>query len=405
MNYFTVLEELKAHGQEQLLDYYGELSEEKKSFLLKRCKEIDFSVLDAKEEGSRKIGKLAPADTLSLSEIKENGKKYREVGLRVISEGKVAAVLLAGGQGSRLGSSAPKGMYDMGLTRELSIFACQMENVKQTAAEAGYDFHLFVMTSEINDKQTREFFEQKGYFGYNKQKIHFFIQDMTPACSFEGKVLLSEKHSPALVPNGNGGWYTSLLNGGYGALLKEEGIKWLNVYGVDNVLQKICDPVFVGATTLSGVSCSGKVVNKSYPSEKVGVLCKEDGVPTVIEYIDMPEELQNMRDGDGQLTYRAGVILNYLFSVEKLNAVCGGKLPYHVQRKKVAYIESGELVQPTEPNAYKFELLAVDLVKLMGSCLAFEVEREKEFAPVKNATGVDSVDSARELLVKNGVKL
>lgn len=406
MDYNSTLAMLKPLNQEHLLEYYGELTIEEQKVLLSEIAKTDFSVLDSiKEEEEKRIGVLTPADTLSISSIESNKAEYEKAGLQAIKSGKVAAVLLAGGQGSRLGSSAPKGMFNMGVTRELSIFACQMENIKQVAAKAGFNFHLFVMTSTINDRQTRDFFAEKNYFGYEKERIHFFIQEMTPACSFDGKVLLSEKHLPALVPNGNGGWYSSLLKSGWGKLLKSEGIEWLNVYGVDNVLQKICDPVFVGATLAFGVNCSGKVVNKAYPEEKVGVLCKEDGQPAVIEYIDMPEELQFKRDADGQLTFRAGVILNYLFSVKKLDEVCGDKLPYHIARKKVNYIANGKLVQPEQPNAYKFELLAVDLVKLMGSCLAYEVEREKEFAPVKNATGVDSVDTARELLVKNGVQL
>lgn len=405
MDYVSTLTRLKAYNQEQLLFYYEQLNEEQKGVLLSQIEKIDFSVLDSiKERAEKTTGKLTPVDTLSLEDIQANKGEYEKAGLQAIKQGKVAAVLLAGGQGSRLGSSAPKGTYNIGITRELSIFACQMENIKSVAKKAGYNFHLFVMTSDINDKQTRDFFKEKNYFGYEREKIHFFIQDLTPACSFDGKVLLSQKHLPALVPNGNGGWYVSLLNGGYRDLLKKEGIEWLNVYGVDNVLQKICDPVFIGATLSFGVKCSSKVVNKTDPEEKVGVLCKEDGVPTVIEYTEIGEN-RYARDKDGKLTFRAGVILNYLFSVEKLDEICGSKLPYHIAEKKVEYIKDGRLLSPEQPNAYKFELLAVDLIKLMGNCLAFEVVREKEFAPVKNAKGVDSVDTARELLKLNGIKL
>lgn len=409
MDYASTLALLKAKNQQQLLDYYDELSEQRKEILLSQIEKIDFKTLedilgDIKHSKERRIGKLAPADTLDIPSIEKNRAIYEEVGCRAIKQGKVAAVLLAGGQGSRLGISAPKGTYNIGISRELSIFGCQMENIKSVAEKVGYNFHLFVMTSEINDRQTRDFFADNEYFGYDKGKIHFYVQDVTPACSFDGKILLAEKHLPALVPNGNGGWYVSLLNSGYGKLLKSEGIEWLNVYGVDNVLQKICDPVFVGATLSAGVNCASKVVNKTNPEEKVGVLCKEDGVPTVIEYTEIGEN-KNARNADGQLTFRAGVILNYLFSVKKLDGVCGDKLPYHVAEKKVSFIKDGKPYSPEKPNAYKFELLAVDLVALMGNCLAFEVEREKEFAPVKNAVGADSVETARELLKLNGVEL
>lgn len=406
MDYASTLARLKSINQEHLLAYYDELDEEKKAILLSRIEKTDFSVLSAIEsQKTRKVGKLTPADALDTESIKSNSAEYAKTGVKAIADGKVAAVLLAGGQGSRLGSTAPKGMFDMGISRELSIFACQMESVKRIAAQAGYNFHLFVMTSTINDAQTRAFFAEKNYFGYEKDRIHFFVQDVVPACSFDKKVLLSQKHMPALVPNGNGGWYVSLLNSGLGEIIKAEGIEWLNVYGVDNVLQKICDPVFVGATIKSGVNCSGKVVTKTRPEENVGVLCKEDGAPTVIEYTEIEDEYKYARDESGKLIYSAGVILNYLFSVPKLDEICKKKLPYHIAVKKIEYVEDGKTVCPSKPNAYKFELLAVDLVKLMGSCLAFEVEREKEFAPVKNATGVDSVETARALLIKNGVEL
>ena len=406
MEYQQALEMLKGINQQHLLAYYDELNAEERKTLLSMIEATDFSVLSCiKEEGKRQVGKLEPADTLDVRSIFSNRAEYESLGLKAIGEGKVAAVLLAGGQGTRLGSSAPKGMFDMGITRELSIFACQMQSVKKNAEKAGYNFHLFVMTSTINDKQTRFFFAQRDYFGYDKDKIHFFVQDLTPACSFDGKVLLAQKHMPALVPNGNGGWYVSLLKGGYKDLLEKEGIEWLNVYGVDNVLQNICDPVFVGATVKSGVSCSGKVVEKACPEENVGVLCKEDGVPAVIEYTELGVDYKYARDKDNKLVFSAGVILNYLFSVSKLNEISGASLPYHIARKKVECLQGGKLYKPDQPNAYKFELLAVDLIKLMGSCLAFEVEREKEFAPVKNATGVDSVESARELLKLNGVQL
>lgn len=405
MDYASTLALLKAKKQEHLLDYYNELTDEQKSVLLSQIEKTDFSVLDSiKDRAEKKTGKLSPADTLDIESVAKSKAQYEKIGLQAVKDGKVAAVLLAGGQGSRLGFDAPKGMYNIGVTRELSIFGCQMENIKAVAKNAGYNFHLFVMTSDINDKQTRDFFAEKNYFGYEKKKIHFFVQDLTPACSFDGKVLLSQKHLPALVPNGNGGWYVSLLKNGFGELIKKEGIEWLNLYGVDNVLQKICDPVFVGATLSFGVNCSSKVVSKTRPEEKVGVLCKEDGVPTVIEYTEIGENKYE-RNADGKLTFRAGVILNYLFSVRKLDEICNSKLPYHIAEKKVACIKGGQVYSPDKPNAYKFELLAVDLVKLMGNCLAFEVEREKEFAPVKNATGVDSVETARELLKLNGIRL
>ena len=322
----------------------------------------------------------------------------------MLAEGKVGAVLLAGGQGSRLGYDGPKGTFNIGVTRELSIFEQLMRNVSDVTSQTGRAFPLFIMTSTVNDVATRSFFKELSYFGYPGDEIHFFIQDVAPACDYDGKVFLDDKGRISLMPNGNGGWYSSLVNNGLGRILERDNIEWLNVFGVDNVLQRICDPAFIGATILKRCRCGAKVVKKTSPDEKVGVLCTQDGKPSIVEYFEMPEDLKN-KTKKGELVYRYGVILNYLFNVPDLNLTLSGKLPYHLADKAIAHMENGVRVTPSKPCGYKFETLVVDMVRLMGSCLAYEVEREREFAPVKNATGTDSVDTARELLRKNGVVL
>ena len=406
MDYNEAKQLLKKYDQLQLLDYYEELNGEERAKLLSDIEKTDFSVLEnLRSEEGKKLGALAPADALSLEDIQRQRDEYEECGLAALRAGKVAAVLLAGGQGTRLGSSLPKGMYNIGLTRTLTIFEQQMNNIFDVVKKAGVMFHIFVMTSDINDEVTRKYFADCNYFGYDSSKIHFYEQKLAPTCSKEGKIYLDEKYKVSMSPNGNGGWYSSLVEAGYAPLLKSEGIEWLNIYAVDNVLQRICDPVFIGATLKSGCACSGKVVKKVSPEERVGVLCKEDGRPAIVEYYEMPPELAALRDADGELTYRYGVILNYLFSVETLNKIYNDKLPCHLAFKAVPHIENGVRVTPALPCGYKFETLAVDIVRLMGSCLAVEVDRSREFAPVKNKTGVDSVESARELLKLNGVKL
>lgn len=405
MNFKEAKALLEKYGQTQLLDYYGELGEEERGELLSAISEIDFNSFSGVDfHAEREVGELSPADALSLAEVDAEKDEFEKVGLQALREGKVAAVLLAGGQGTRLGLDAPKGTFDIGVNKKLPIFACQMNNLLKVVEKAGIYPHLFVMTSALNDVQTRAFFKDNGYFGYDCSKIHFYVQKTAPAFSFEGKILLENKHKPVLTPNGNGGWYTSLKEADCGKISEREGIEWLNVYGVDNVLQQICDPVFIGATLLSGKQCSGKVVKKVSAEEKVGVLCKENGLPSVVEYFEMPPEKKTETDGNGGLVYCYGVTLNYLFNVKKLDGV-SAKLPYHLAVKKISHIVDGKLSVPDGPNGYKLETLAVDLVRLMGSCLGVEVEREKEFAPVKNMTGVDSVDTARALLVKNGVEI
>ncbi len=406
MNYERAQAYLKEHGQSQLLDYYGELSESERSRLLTQIEYTNFNIIkNISAKSAEKLGKISPpANTVSVQEAARCRIQFEAVGLNMLSEGKVGAVLLAGGQGSRLGYDGPKGTFNIGVTRELSIFEQLMNNISAVTNITGRTFPLFIMTSTVNDKTTRDFFEAHNYFGYLRDEIHFFIQDVAPACDYNGKVFLDGKGSVSLMPNGNGGWYSSLVNNGLGRILERDNVEWLNVFGVDNVLQKICDPAFIGATILKRCRCGAKVVKKTSPDERVGVLCNQDGKPSIVEYFEMPENLKN-KTKKGELVYRYGVILNYLFNVHDLNLTLSGKLPYHLADKAIAHMENGVRVTPSKPCGYKFETLVVDMVKLMGSCLAYEVEREREFAPVKNASGVDSVDTARELLRKNGVTL
>lgn len=406
MNYESAKELLKKHKQDQLLEYFEELNQSERKTLLGEIENLNLSVLENIGVERSVSGEIAPArETASIEKINECREEYEAEGLRLLRANKVAAVLLAGGQGTRLGFGKPKGMFDMGLTRTLPIFSILMDNVKAVAERCGNAFHVFVMTSDINDKDTRDFFAENNYFGYPPERLHFYIQDTEPACDFSGKIFLSEKHRISLSPNGNGGWYSSLVNGGLKSIIEEEGIEWINVFGVDNVLQRICDPSFIGATSLSGCACGAKVVSKACPEERVGVLCERGGKPAIVEYYEMPPELAAERTAEGTLVYRYGVILNYLFGVEGLDASVSESLPYHLAKKAVTHIENGRTVKPDSPNGYKFETLVVDMVRSMGSCLAYEVEREREFAPVKNKSGVDSVDTARALLRRNGVQL
>jgi UDP-N-acetylglucosamine/UDP-N-acetylgalactosamine diphosphorylase len=183
-------------------------------------------------------------------------------------------------------------------------------------------------------------------------------------------------------------------------------VEWLNIYAVDNVLQRIADPVFVGATIATGVNCGAKSISKTNPYEKVGVLCQDGDKPDIIEYYELTDEMANQKDENGNLAYRFGVIMNYLFRLSKLEEIVSQKIPVHIVEKKIESVcEDGVTRKPEKENGKKFETLAVDLIKPMGSVLPFEVVREKEFAPIKNKTGVDSVESARELLKLNGVEL
>ena len=399
---------LKRIGQEQILRYWGELNESEKKSWEAQVRGTDWSVLEnlAHPENLSGKGKIEPISGLRAKEIEARREEFFALGKEAIKKGKVGAVLLAGGQGTRLGTDAPKGTFDIGITRPLYIFQQQIENLLEVTNECGAYVPLYVMTSEKNNDETVAFWKEKNYFGYPAQYVRFFKQDMAPAVDFSGKVILEGKANIALSPNGNGGWYSSLARCGLLSEIRARGIEWLNAFAVDNVLQRIADPVFVGACIAEGVNCGSKVVCKAEPHEKVGVLCLEDGKPNIIEYYELTEEMANARDEKGDLQYIYGVILNYLFRLEKLDEVADAKIPVHVVKKKVPYLsDAGELVKPQTENGYKFETLILDMIKLMETCLPFEVVREREFAPIKNRTGVDSVETARELLQKNGIVL
>ena len=410
MNFNEAKAKLDSLGQGHLLRWFDTLGDTEQEALLAQIDALDPTLLDVfhqfKDAGEAKRGKIEPLGALTLADIAENRERFENAGLDAIRQGKVGAVLLAGGMGTRLGFDKPKGMFNMGVTRPLYIFECLIRNLLEVVEKAGAFVPLFIMTSEKNDEDTREFFQEMKYFGYNPEFVHFFVQDMAPAVDPDGKILLEEKGRIATSPNGNGGWFTSLVKAGFLGLLQREGIEWLNIFAVDNVLQRIADPCFIGATILSGSDCGSKVIAKADPQERVGVLCLEDGTPSIVEYYEMTEEMVTRREPNGVLSYNYGVILNYLFQVSKLTELMNNNLTVHVVNKKVPFIdENGELVKPTSPNAYKFETLVLDMIHMQKSCLSYEVERSYEFAPVKNAEGVDSVVTARELLRQNGVEL
>lgn len=401
-------QKLEKYGQEHVLKYYEELSGAEKEALLTQIGETDMSILAAcknREELAKK-GVITPLAAMELDEIEANKESFYNTGIAAIKEGKVGALLLAGGMGTRLGSDDPKGMYNVGITRELYIFECLINNMMDVVKQADTWIHLFIMTSDKNNDATVKFLTEKKFFGYKEEYVHFFKQEMAAATDYEGKIYLEEKGKLSTSPNGNGGWFSSLKNAGLLEVVKDAGIEWLNVFAVDNVCQRIADPIFVGATIERNCVVGAKVVRKNAPDEKVGVMCLEDGKPSIVEYYELTDELMNAKDAKGDPAYNFGVILNYLFKEEELEKLLDGSLPLHIVEKKIPYLnEAGELVKPEEPNGYKFESLVLDMIHQLDTCLPFEVVRNREFAPIKNKTGVDSVESARALLQENGVTL
>lgn len=408
MNLEEVKELLEENHQEQLLHFYEELGEQEKEDLLKQIKELDFSLLKnlSKKEKAEERGKLEPLQAVEIAEIEEKKKEFQEIGLEAIRNGKVGAVLLAGGQGTRLGLDKPKGVLNVGITRKLYLFECLIKNLMEVTKLAQTTVPLYVMTSEKNHEDTINFFKEHAFFGYPSKDILFFKQQMAPSVDYKGKIYLEEKGKISLSPNGNGGWFSSMANHGILEDIHKRGIEWLNVFAVDNVLQRIADPCFLGATIQSGCVSGAKVVSKADPEERVGVLCLEDGKPSIVEYYEMTEEMVHSYTEEGELSYRFGVILNYLFRVDKLEHIMNKHMPVHIVEKKIPYIDDkGNLVNPQKPNGYKFETLVLDMIHELENCLPYEVVRNYEFAPIKNRIGVDSLESARELMKENGIIL
>ncbi len=369
---------------------------------------VDWSVLDnlAHKDTGLKRGVFAPLDAVEVSEIQAREDEFKKIGLDAIRQSKVGAVLLAGGQGTRLGLDKPKGTLNIGVTKDRYLFEQLVMNLMEVTDAAGAYMPLYVMTSNINNQDTVEFFEEHNYFGYPKEYVKFFIQKMTPACDFEGRVYMESKEEVAMSPNGNGGWFASMVEAGLLDDMHARGVEWLDVFAVDNCLQRIGDPCFIGATIEAGVECGAMVVRKAAPDEKVGVLCTEDGKPSIAEYYEMTEEMATLRKENGELAYGFGVILNYLFPVKKLEEIVNKEMPIHVVEKKIPHMDvDGNQVKPEAPNGCKFETLILDMVHMMDSCLPYEVVREKAFAPIKNLHGVDSLDSARELMAGCGIEL
>ena len=415
---------LDKYGQHKFKEIFMSLDRKDRDSILGQADRIDFSMLDGIKEhsGTGRRGVITPIRTLTIKDYAKDVDKYRAIGINAIKHGKVAALMLSGGMGTRLGTKGPKGMVDIGLTRNVYIFQRLFENMLEVVREADAWFHVFIMTSVLNDADTRSFLAAHGYFGFDPEYVHFYMQDMAPCLDPDGGMFLEALNSIAMSPNGNGGFYSSLVGSECEPVLHNGSIEYVNVFSVDNVLQRICDPVFIGGVIDNGAACGAKVVAKASPDEKVGAMCLEDGTPSVVEYYEMTDELKSARLENGEPAYNYGVILNYLFSVRETDRVVEKKLPVHLVHKKVPYLgladkspvtgaeglksrDSLVTVEPDAPNADKLELLSLDLVHLLPSCLPFEVIREREFAPIKNATGTDSVESARDLLKQNGYDL
>ena len=395
---------LEKHGQEQLLANYEKLSENDKDKLLDDILTIDFNQLEKlyEKRNFKQVYSEAEIEPISYVEkdkmSKEEREKYDEIGTKAIKAGKLAAVTMAGGQGTRLGHNGPKGTFDIGLESHKPIFELLCETLKLANEKYGVVIPWYIMTSKENNKDTVDFFEKNNYFGYPKGYIQFFKQGELPMVGEDGKVLLDEKGMIKQAADGHGGIFTSMRKDGVIYDMKARGIEWVFIGGVDNVLVKMVDPTLIGLAESKGILAAGKSVVKAGPHEKVGVFCKRNGRPSVIEYSEISKEMAEETDENGQLKYGESHILCNLFNIKEIEKLSEKNLPYHSAHKKATYMnEKGEIVKGIEPNAYKFEAFLFDAFESLDDMVIMRVKREEEFAPVKNAEGVDSPETARKL--------
>lgn len=399
--------ELRAHNQIHILDRYNNSDDTKKQKMEVQIKNIDFEQIEklynsvGKSENFSNdiIESVQYVDKEKLSEDEYN--KYYNIGAEQLKMEKCAVVTMAGGQGTRLGHTGPKGTFDIGLDSHKSIFEILADKLKVEYENYNVYVPWYIMTSEENNDQTVSFFDENNYFGYDKNKIKFFKQGKLPMVAEDGKILINEDGIIKEAADGNGGIYKSMKQNGIIDDMKKNNVEWIFTGPVDNVLIKMVDPIFLGVAIDKKVLIGGKSTVKRSPSEKVGVFCKKNGIPSVVEYIDIPEEMAVKTDEKGELLFGESHINCNLFNIKAIEIVANKEMPYHVAHKKAKYMDSaGQIINPEKPNAYKFESFIFDAFSYFDDIAVFRVKREDEFAPVKNAQGEDSPETARDLYYK-----
>jgi len=418
---------LAKYGQEHVLQFWESLNSEQQTELMHDINELHLEEVtsffhatkeDVNEASSNGNGKLddrmqpIPTD-IHGAVVRTDPEKlvsYQHQGLKQIGLGKVAVLLLAGGQGTRLGVAYPKGMYNVGLPSGKTLYQLQAERIRKLEMLGkeitGVEGHIpwYIMTSEHTKEPTLEFFENHNYFGLKKENLVVFEQGMLPAFSFDGKFILEKQNKISKAPDGNGGLYRALRCKGILADMESRGIEYIHAYCVDNILVKMADPTFLGYCISKGADCGAKVVEKAFPTEAVGAVCKVDGIFQVVEYSEITLKTAQKRNPDGRLTFNAGNICNHFFTTPFLKRVSGpleGQLKHHIAEKKIPYVNSsGVLIKPEKPNGIKLEKFVFDVFQFSESFVVWEVLREDEFSPLKNSDGAekDTPTTARNAL-------
>lgn len=411
-----IMKKLKEYNQEEIINLVNEkFSNEESEKLFEQIERIDLDQITDLYKNAKKIPEIDESkiehiqykDLNSLSE--DEFKKYKQIGIDVIKNNKYAVITMAGGQGTRLGHKGPKGTFKVHTVNgDKYLFQIIVESLQKANEKYSVTIPWYIMTSEENNKDTIDFLDNNNYFGYDKQKVHFFKQGKVPMIREDGNIVIDKNKLIKEASDGNGSIYKSLKDSGLLNKMKSDGIEWIFVGGVDNILLRIVDPILTGLTIQEHNLISSKSVVKKDAKERVGVFCKLNGVPKIIEYTELPEKMAEEIDSNGQLMYGEVNILSHLFNIKALEKLADVKLPYHTAHKKSNYLnKDGVFVEVTEPNAYKFESYIFDGFSYFDNMSILRVKRSDEFAPIKNATGSDSPETAIELYnnyVKNHQK-
>ena len=405
----SIRAKLGTHGQEHLLRFWDDLSPSEQQAFLEQIAAIDLGQLDelirkyvltkpvTRPSGTIEPPSIVPARPTDPADVKEHQAAVNR-GQKLLKAGKVAAFVVAGGQGTRLGYEGPKGCLEATPVAKKPLFQVFAEQILSAGRRYSVRLPWYIMTSPANDVATRAFFRRNSNFGLDPKDVFFLIQGSMPAMSFEGKILLSDKGKIALSPDGHGGCLRAMRLSGALEDMARRGIEIISYFQVDNPLVRVLDPLFLGLHDLRGAQMSAKALPKRDPFERLGNFCVMDGKVTVIEYSDMPEDLAVATTEDGRLRFSAGSIAIHVLSrtfVEELTE--GGKLrlPLHRAEKAVPTIaEAGQVVKPDQPNAVKLELFVFDAMPLARKTVILETIRSEEFSPIKNKEGEDSLASS-----------
>lgn len=403
-----IVQLLTSYNQNHILKVLEKLEGTQREDLIEQIKKIDFHQIaelyeNTKKEMEIKDNKIESIKYLDKNKLTKNEKeKLDELGEKVIVSGQYAVVTMAGGQGTRLGHTGPKGTFKLDVYgKGKYLFEILAENLKEANKKYNTTIPWYIMTSKENNDATQEFLEKNNYFGYDKNSVMLFEQGELPLVDTEGKMLIGKNMKIKEASDGNGGVFLSLRLKGMLADMKERGIKWIFIGGVDNAILKMADTTLLGMAINEGVQIASKSVVKANPHERVGVFCKMNGHPKVIEYSELPEKMAEEIDDNGELKFGESHIMCNLFTIDAIEKISKESLIYHSAFKKNSYIdEEGREIIPNEPNSYKFEAFIFDSFELFDDIAILRGKREDDFAPVKNKEGVDSPKTAKELYEK-----